>query len=200
MKRLSNQKRNQLILTALAIAAVLAGFWFFVIRNQQKSLAILNENRKTSQDRLAQVLETKKNSTQIEEELLVASNKLLLQEEEMASGDLYASMVSSIKKFKQHYKVEIPQFNKPGNNAVEMNMLPKFPYKQFTVIISGTASFYDMGQFIADFENQLPSCRILNLEINPASTTNPEEKEKLSFKMDIVSLTVSGTAGTPGKP
>jgi hypothetical protein len=200
MNRFPNQKRNQLILTSLGIAAALFLVWFFGIRNLQSYLTKLNESRKTSEDRLAQVLETKKNSVQIEEELLQVSNKLLLQEQEMASGDLYSSMVSSIKKFKQPYKVEIPQFTKPENNAVDMNMLPKFPYKQFTVVISGTASFHDLGRFIADFENEFPSCRILNLEASPATSTNPDEKEKLAFKMDVVSLILSANTGTPDKP
>jgi len=199
MKRIPNQKRNQLILTSLAVAVVLAAVWFLGIRALQRHLANLNEDRKTAEGRLAQVLETKKNSAQIEEELLVASNRLRLQEEDMASGDFYASMVSAIKKFKQRYNVDIPQFNKPGNNAVDMNMLPKFPYRQFTVAIAGTGYFYDIGQFVADFENEFPASRILNLEIAPISPATPEDREKLSFKMDIVSLTLPGTAGTPGK-
>jgi Tfp pilus assembly protein PilO len=200
MNRFSHQKRNQLIFTSLGIAAALFLSWFFGIRYLQSNLTQLNDSRKTSEDRLAQVLETKKNSAQIEEELLQVSNRLLLQEQEMASGDLYASMVSSIKKFKQAYKVEIPQFAKPDNNAVDMNMLPKYPYRQFTVVISGTASFHDLGRFVADFENEFSTSRVLNLEASPATSANPDDKEKLAFKMDVVSLTLSGTTGTPDKP
>jgi Tfp pilus assembly protein PilO len=199
MSRLSKQKRNQLVLTTLLVVAAVIGLWFTLIRYQQKGLQELNRKKKMVESDLAQVVETKKNSAQIEAELLIVSNRLVLLEENMASGDLYSSMYSSIRKFKQPYKVEIPQYTPPGSSAVEMNMLPKFPYKQFTVAISGTAYFYDLGKFIADFENEFPTSRILNLEITPASAQNAEEKEKLAFKMDIVSL-VSGTAITSGKP
>jgi Tfp pilus assembly protein PilO len=200
MNRLSNQKRNQLVLTALAIAAILAGLWFTAIRQQQNSLKRLNADIDTANAKLAQIRDTIKNSTQIEAELIVVSNKLVLQEEDMAAGDLYSSMVNSIRAFKQAYNVDIPQYNNPGGGAVDVNLLPHFPYKQVTVSISGTARFHDLGRFIADFENLFPTRRILNLEIVPASATTAEETGNLSFKIDIVSLVKPVGATTPGKP
>jgi Tfp pilus assembly protein PilO len=191
MKRISKQKKNQLILVGLVTALIVAGLWYSLIRFQQEGLAKLEAGKKVDNDKLAQVQDTIRNSKEIEAELLVVSNRLALRENDMASGDLYASMVNAIRKFKTPYKVDVPQFSS-GGAAAEMNLLPKFPYKQVTVSISGTAHFHDLGRFIADFENQFPSSRILNLELVPASASGPEEKEKLSFRMDIVSLVKAG--------
>jgi Tfp pilus assembly protein PilO len=190
MKRLSKQKRNQLVMVVLVTVLVVAGLWITLIRYQQSALRTLYAKRKTDQTKLFQIQETIRNSKQIEADLVVVSNRLAAQEQDMASGDLYASMYTMIKNFKTPYAVDIPQFTSGG--MAELNLLPKFPYKQYTISISGTAHFYDLGRFVADFENQYPSSRIVNLELVPASATGPEDKERLSFKMDIVSLVQPG--------
>jgi hypothetical protein len=133
------------------------------------------------------------NSKQIEAMLNIVSNKLSVQEEGMASGDLYSSMYNSVKNFKALYKVDIPQFSS-GGDAAPVNLLPKFPYKQVTISIAGTARYYDIGRFVSDFENRFPTSRVLNIDLSPASASGPEDQEKLSFRMDIVSLVRPGGA------
>ena len=59
--------------------------------------------------------------------------------------------------------------------------------EQIKVNINGTAYYHDLGKFIADFENNFPHIRIVNLTIEPASAGEPGN-EKLSFRMDIVAL------------
>ncbi len=187
MNRLPKDKRNQLILVVLAIIVVVFGLWYTLIRYQQEGLQKLNAQIKGDENKAQQIQDTISNSKQIEAMLNIISNKLSAQEEEMASGDLYSSMYNSIKNFKAPYKVEIPQFSS-GGDAAPVNLLPRFPYKQVTISIAGTARYYDIGRFIADFENRFPTSRVLNLDLSPASASGPEDQEKLSFRMDIVSL------------
>ena len=197
MNKLSKEKRNHLILVVFAALAVVACFYLFVIRYQLDSLKSLKNDKEKKEQALAQIRETIKNSKQIEADLVVVSNKLQLAEEDMASGDLYSAMINSISKFKQPYNVDIPQFNS-GGGAADVNLLPKFPYKQMSVSVAGTAYYYDLGKFIAEFENQFPTSRVLNLELAPASAQGPDEKEKLSFRMDIVSLVKPNNARPAG--
>ena len=196
MNKLTKEKRNQLVLVAASTLLVVVGLWYSLVRSQQDSLRKVESLRRGDEVKLQQIRDTITNSKQIEAELLVVSNKLALQEEDMPSGDLYSSMVGDIRKFKLPYRVDIPQFSS-GGEAAPVNLLPKFPYKQFTIGISGTAHFYDLGRFVADLENRFPTCRILNLELAPASAQGPEEKEKLAFKMDIVSLVRPGGVTAP---
>jgi Tfp pilus assembly protein PilO len=191
MNRISKQKRNQFVLAALVTLLVVGGLWYSLIRYQQENLRRLDAQKGTAESKLSQIQDTIKNSREIETALVAVSKSLETQEEDMASGDLYASMVNSIRKFKLPYRVEIPQFNSAGA-AVDVNLLPKFPYKQVTMGISGTAHYYDLGQFVADFENRFPFSRVLNLELTPASASGPEEKQKLTFRLDIVSLVKAG--------
>jgi len=197
MNRLSKQKRNQLVAVVLCMALVVAGLWFYLISYQLESLQNLAVSKVALERKLSQVLDTKKNSLKIETELAAARTQLAAMETEMASGDVYSSMVNSIRKFKASHKVEIPEF-KSGAAIVDVSMLPRFPYRQFTVSISGGASYNDLGKFIADFENEFSTCRIMNLDVAPGSTSGPEDKEKLAFKMDIVAL-VKGNAPIPAK-
>ncbi|MEY2409955.1 MAG: hypothetical protein QOF48_2625, partial [Verrucomicrobiota bacterium] len=75
----------------------------------------------------------------------------------------------------------------------DVGLLAKFPYRAAVFHVRGTAFFHDFGRFVADFENTFPYMRIQNIDLEPSSSslgdhTNPNDKEKLSFKMEIVTL------------
>lgn len=186
MNKLSKEKRNQLILVGLAFLIVVVGLWFSLIRYQQEHLSHLRSKQTSDEAKLAKIHNTIESSQSTEANLITVSNKLASQEQDMASGDQYAWMVNFIRKFKQSYDVDIPQF-RPGGVSEE-NLLPNFPYKQVSVTISGTAYYFDLGRFVADFENRYPTSRILNLELAPASASRPEGREKLAFRMEVVTL------------
>ncbi len=192
MNKLPKEKRNQLMLTSAAILLALGGLYFTLIRYQQEGLKNWDNRKATTEKKLSEIRENIKNSRQIEADLLAVSGQLAQAEEGMPSGDIYASLVDTIRKFKLGRQVEIPQFNSPGN-ATDVNLLPKFPYKQVVMTVVGSAHYHDLGKFIADFENEYPSARIINLDLTPASAAAPADKEKLAFKLDIVSLVKGGS-------
>ena len=192
MKRLTKEKRDQLILTAILSLMVLAMLYFFLIRAQSEALKTLREQKVKKQAKVEEMRQKVKGSKTIQDQLNTVVAKLAGQEHDMASGDLYASMVNTIRKFKLRYKLDIPQFS-PASSVTDVDLLPRFPYKQVRISIAGTGYYEEIGIFIADFENEYSASRILNLELVPAGT-GPESKEKLSFKMDIVSLVASGAA------
>jgi len=115
-------------------------------------------------------------------ELIDLTNTLLHAQEDMASGDVYSWSYDNIRRFKQAYKVEIPDIGHPTIGNVDM--LPSFPYKQIEFSINGTAYYHDLGKFIADFENNFPHSRMVRLVID----TGGDTPEKLAFKMEIMTL------------
>src|SRR5581483_8745185 len=153
MNKLSKEKRSQLIAAVLGTAMVVTALYMTLIQFQREALRNVINKQEEKKANLDRTLDTIKNSKQIEADLLVVSNKLYLQEEDMASGDLYSSMYQQIGKFKQAYDIDIPQFTSSGVPA-EMTLLPKFPYRQATMTVAGAGYYYDIGQFIADFENR----------------------------------------------
>lgn len=186
MNKLSKEKRNQLILVVLFVALALAGLWFGLVKGQMSSLHNLNAKKSVAQKKLTEMETTIKNSQQLDSALADASQELTGLEDDMASGDLYAWMINTIRQFRLTHRVDIPQFSTIV--VADMNMFPKFPYKQVTMTISGTAYYHDLGRFIADFENRFPYMRVQNLDIEPAQSSTSADAEKLSFKMDIISL------------
>ncbi len=189
MNRLSTEKRNQLILTVVITLAVVAGLWMVLVRHQQRTLSELASRTKLATQKLQLVKQTIENADAIEAQLADSSNKLAAIEETMANGDLYSWAITTVRQFKTQagYKVDIPQFSQI-DGPKNVSLLPDFPYKQASLTVSGTSFFIDFGKFVADFENQFPYVRILNLSLEPVSALVANERERLAFKMDIAAL------------
>ena len=94
-------------------------------------------------------------------------------ESDMASGDPASWIYNTIRNFKAQYKVDIAV---NGQLAMgDVDLLPKFPYKQLKVTVGGTAYYHDLGKFIADFENTYPHARIANLD--PRTRRRPRRQQ-----------------------
>lgn len=199
MNNLSKEKRSQLILVAIVVVGIIAGLWFSLIRSQQESLREIATKKSEDQTTLARIADTIKNSEKAKAELLAVNSELAAAERDMPSGDLYLSLVGTIRKFQTKYNVQISQFNPTAGDA-PVSLLPRFPYRQVTVSISGMAHYHELGKFVADFENEFPTSRILNLDLSPGSVTTADDKEKLSFKMDVVSLVASTGTRSASNP
>lgn len=184
-------KRRQVVLVGLVTACVLVAMGFGLIAPQQRSLKTLAASMEASQRKLDTVRKALAGAPKLEEQLAAESARLAEHEEYMATGDYYSWVINQIRQFKLSYRVDIPQFG-PIVGPADMPMLPNFPYKQVTLSVGGTGYFHDIGRFIADYENEFPYSRIQNLEIEPAVAQSAGDKEKLLFRMEIVTLVKPG--------
>jgi hypothetical protein len=194
MNRISKTKRNQLLLTGVVIAAVIAGLWFTLIKAQQDKVTAIGREREAAEKKLAMVTRALGDADKLEAAVGEASARLGKLETGMASGDLYSWAINTLRRFKQPYaKIEIPQFSQI-DGPKPTSMLASFPYQQASLAIGGTAQFHDFGRFIADFENAFPYVRVQNLQLEPlpAASAGDQDKEKLSFRMDIIALVKPG--------
>ncbi len=187
VRKLPKEKLNRLILVGLATLIAIAGLYFGLIRRQNEGLAGLAEKKTAASNKLKVVLGTLQRAEPIQAELEAARNDLDQAESDVASGDLYAWVINSLREFKAPYKVEIPQISQLGS-PVDVNLFPNFPYKQAVLTVAGTAHFHDLGLFLADLENRFPHFRLLNLTLDANAPSLNVEPETLSFKMDIVTL------------
>jgi hypothetical protein len=186
-RKLPKEKRNRLVLVAVVTLAAVVGLYFVLIARQNASLAELAQEKAAAAQKLKVVLDAIHRVDRINAELDDAKKALAEAESDIASGDLYAWVINSLRGFKAPYKVEIPQFSQLSA-AADVNLLPDFPYKQATLTVAGTGHFHDLGQFLADFENRFPHARLLNLSLDANAPSVSTEPETLSFKMDIVTL------------
>jgi hypothetical protein len=187
LNKLSKEKRNHLILVALGALTVVAGLYICLIQHQNESLSQLSQKKQNAAKKLKLVLETVNRADQIKADVEVSRTALAEAERDVATGDLYAWVINWLRGFKASYKVEMPQFSQLSAPS-DVNLLPKFPYKQTTLTVAGTAHYHDLGLFLADLENRFPHVRLLNLNIDSGPTSATAEPETLSFKVDIVTL------------
>ena len=185
MKRLSREKRNQLITVILVTLAILALIGFGLIQPQYNSLSAIAKARVADNKLFQSIKQAIANSAAIANEWNETTYALAHTEEDMASGDPYSWTYDTIRHFKQSYKVEIPEVGHP--TIGESDLLPSFPYKQIQFAINGTVYYHDLGKFIADFENSFPHSRMVRLVVEPAANAD-SNSEKLSFRMEIITL------------
>lgn len=180
-------------MVALLTVGVLIGLYYALIDAQRSKLAALPPAIKEAEEKLEKMRQTIHSAKQIESELASVSAELAGLENGMAKGDLNAWLYATVRSFARNYKVEIPQFSLAEKGNV--TLLPNFPYKQVKIGIAGTAFFHDLGRFLADLENSFPYMRVQNLSIarESAGTVKPGQREKLSFRLEIVALVQPGS-------
>jgi hypothetical protein len=187
MNKLSKEKKMHLILVALATAGVIAGLWVGLLSLQRDKIAEIAKKIASTEQQIAKVKKVVVESALVQTNLDEAAAKLNAIETTMPSGDLYSWMVSTLRQFNApSYRVDMPQIGMPS--IAEVRMFSTFPYHQATVSVAGTAYYYEFGKFLSDFENHFPYMQVEDLNIEPAAGINPEEREKLSFHMNIVAL------------
>lgn len=187
MKKLPSNKRNQLIGVSVTTVGLICLVYFLLISPQIEAKNALIVQTGKENARLKQYREAGKQIDSSTSELADATQQLEQQEEDVASGDLYAWMVENIRRFKVGYrKVEIGTMGQPLQGDCEL--IANFPYKQARVTLDGSAYYHDLGKFVSDFENKFPHCRVVNLSADPVATG-----EKLNFKMDIIALVKPNT-------
>jgi hypothetical protein len=193
LNKMTKAKRIQVVVVTLGALLVLAASGYGLIKLQYDKLADL-ARKKSEADVKLEVMETAaKNASQIEAALAEVASALAEKEATMATGDLYSWSINTMKSFKTGYKVEIPQFG-PISPQSASTLLPSFPYKQATLNVGGKAYYHELGRFIADFENQYPFMRVVNLTLDPDPGAAPGDRDRLLFKMDIITLVKPGNS------
>jgi hypothetical protein len=185
-KKMPKQKRSHLVLVALLTAIALGGLGFGLIRFQYDHLKFIVSESADAEKKLSQMKDSIGRADEIESNSVEVSKTLATLENDMAAGDYYSWGLDLLRRSRADYKVEVPAVNQPVLG--ETTLLPKFPYKQAVFTLGGSAHYHELGTYIADFENQYPYIRIVNLTLEPISGLISAGKEKLEFKMDVVVL------------
>jgi hypothetical protein len=185
MNKLPKEKRDHLILVGLGTLALLTLIIYGLIHPQYAVIKEINKQTDAARNDLQSKKDILKLAGSVSNQLADLNDKLAQTEEDMASGDPAVWIYDTIRNFKEHYNVDI---SVNGQLSVgDVDLLPKFPYKQLKVSVAGTAFYHDLGKFIADFENAYPHARIVNLTLDAAGGTG-DDSEKLAFRMDVIAL------------
>jgi Tfp pilus assembly protein PilO len=184
MKRLTPAKRNQLITVLLFTAAMIGSVYFMLIRPENRENHRLIQETNDRRADLNKYKEVIGQSQATSNQLVAVSLQLQAAEKDIASGDVYAWIYDTIRRFKENYHLNIPTIGQPMIS--ENDLIPNYPYKQVRLSLSGTGYYHNLGKFVSDFENTFPHMRIVNLAIG--ATDSAEDSEILSFHFDVVAL------------
>jgi hypothetical protein len=191
IKNLPKEKRDHLLLICIITLAITLGAYFGLVKMQKRSLERIAKQTLEQQDKVGGAVRLVSTHEETEQNLEDNLQKLRSIEQNMASGDMYSWIITTVNRFRADRKIDIPQFSR--EITTDIGVFPKFPYKAALFHVRGTAHFHELGKFIADFENTFPHIRIQNIDMEPAAqsaatTTPTTDPEKLAFKMEIVAL------------
>jgi Tfp pilus assembly protein PilO len=187
MKRLPPAKRNQLIIVVVATLALL-GLVYSLLINPQKTKNIrLANDTKAAKVKLEKYRTTIKLAEDTAAKMADKSALLTQAEKDIATGDVYLWLNDTIRGFKTAYQVDIPNVSQPTPPA-KVDLITDFPYDQVKVTLNGVAHYHDLGKFIADFENNFPHMRVINLTAEPVPAPPGSAPERLSFHLDVIAL------------
>jgi hypothetical protein len=183
----NRQKRNQFLLTVAGTVVVVAILGFGLVRPQYAKLAYIKKQTGDTESHLRNVEGLIQQSNASSNALSDVVATLSDEETDMATGDIYAWTVDTMRHFKSNYRVDLPEIGQPS--VSEVDLFTTFPYRQLRFSVHGNGYYHDIGKFIADFEDKYPHMRVVNLVISPVGG----DSEKLSFSMDIVALMKSSS-------
>lgn len=196
IKLLSPEKKQHLIAVCIGTALVLALIYWFPIRSAQDDLMKVQTSITEAEKKYAEAAKLVKSAEAEGEKLTRREEQLAAVEATMVTGDANLWIRLTYEKFRSQalYKVEIPNFPPPGMG--DMVMFPDFPYKAAAYRVTGQAHYHDLGRFLADFENQFPYLRVLNLSLGPEGpggtaavmATTGDDRERLAFTFEAVAL------------
>lgn len=187
LKKMPKEQRDKLILVAVGTVLAVCALYYFVVQHQNASLTLLAKKKAEVEAQQHQVSDAVRHASEVVVGLTNAQTALAEAEADIASGDLYASILNTIRSFKAPYQVSIPQPSSLSPVS-DVNLLPIFPYQQATITLAGTAHFHDFGRFVADLENRFPHLRVVNLSLDSNLNPTAIDGEMVSFKLDLITL------------
>ena len=189
MKKLSKEKRDRLVLVVIGALLAMGGLWFFLINPQRGTLAAKKKEIEQADAALKEVTEKVKQADQFTVRLDEATALLEQREKMMGPPNPYRWFVSTIDEFTHVYS-QVTLKERRNEVVEDVQLLAKFPYKQATFKVTGTATYAALGRFIADFENKFPYMRVQNLQMDPdtSAAVGQAPGERLNFILDIVTL------------
>src|ERR1041385_371470 len=108
MKQLPKEKRDKIIMIAVATVVACGALWYFVIDAQYDAIKDRETKIAQAQQDVENATRLVKQSPKIEENLEKVSDRMRQMEDTMAQGDMYSWIIKTMNKFLVNYRVEIP--------------------------------------------------------------------------------------------
>lgn len=205
MNKLPKDKKDRLIIIAIAVLGVVGMIYTFVIAAQKDTLSVLSVQSTGLRDKVAKADRLVRSADTLSERLAVVRKELDSHQADMApQGQYYYWFLKLLEQFRANEGLETsfiiditqPEFGEAG-------LLPRFPYKAAVFGVRASGHYKELGRFFADLENTYPFLRVQNVKLTPptiaqiadsqnAGSTAPLEKLNAEFK--VVTLIKPGNS------
>jgi hypothetical protein len=189
--RLSKEKRDRLIL--VAVAAVLGCFvlwWSFIreydktLRKNREQIAELTANIKQANTWLKRGPSWAEDYKQRLADLQVKEKTMLPEGKEMSF------LSEAMERVRQNHPIHFESISPAAYNE-RMELLPQFPYRKNATLSYRCYGYYhNFGKFLADLENTYPYMQFEVNSIAPqkAAEQRKEGEDDLRFELKVVAL------------
>ncbi|MDA1272662.1 MAG: hypothetical protein O2960_01230 [Verrucomicrobia bacterium] len=198
MSRLSQEKRNQIILIGAVALGVCLALWYVVIGSQNEALSKHEDGIRSMEDKIYQAELRIRRARAMSAEFSELREKVSEVELQMIPVEQLKGrkwLVDKLVNFlKDTYDVRLTNLSNDPLTGEQFLVLPKFAYSAAAYDVEMRAFYHEFGRFLADFENSFPYMRIQNLVMWPLATASaatgpaPDTPEELMNSTDIEQL------------
>jgi hypothetical protein len=201
MNKISKDKRDKVILSALLFIGLAGLLYTFVLGAQKDQLAAVHKQMITIKDKLSKAERLVRSAPMIEASLKENQKLIDTRQETMApQGQYYYWFLKLMDQFRAEEKLNpvfIIDITQP--EFIEAGLFPNFPYKAASFGMRLNGQFHDVGRFLADLENTYPYFRVQSMKLSPQrgnmkETANTQlPTENLVVEVRVVTLIRGGT-------
>ncbi len=205
MNKLPKEKKERLILIAIATLGVVGMIYTFVIAAQKDTLSVLTVQATGLRDKVGKADRLARSADLLGERLAAVQKDLETRQSDMApQGQYYYWFLKLLEQFRANEGLEtsfIVDITQP--EFAEAGLLPKFPYKAAIFGVRAHGHYKELGRFFADLENAYPFLRVQNVKILPPTIAQISETqgalaqgpvERLNAEFKIVTLIKPGNS------
>jgi hypothetical protein len=166
MSKMTKDKRDKMLLTAILALGTCACLYYLVITDMKDKITELegkigdvNKDIRTS-ERYFKNRESYQ--TEMEKTRALMEKR---QEDMLKEGEDNYRVLNLFNKRIPDYDLWIAEFKQPQPET--STVLPKFPFKSVSLTVALLGTYQNLGRFLADFENDFPYMRVQLVQIAP---------------------------------
>lgn len=189
--RLSKEKRDRMLLVAIATVLACGALWWSFIREYNKAL---RTNREKIADLTASIEQANtwiKRGPSWAEDYKQRLADLQIKEKTMLPEGRERSVLSeAMERVRQNHLVHFESIS-PASYNKDVELLPQFPYRRNATLSYKCYGYYhNFGKFLADLENTYPYMQFKVNSITPlrAAEARKEGEDDLRFELQVVAL------------
>lgn len=200
MNKLTKEKKDRLVLSAVMTGFASLAIYVFIISPQRTEIRQGEEKLASGLDLRDTSLRWMRMAPTVRSNLFARRGALSDEESTMAPLSKFNWFYNTLESFRSRHNVRLVDITREPEIST-IGVLPKFDYETAVFGVKLNATYHDFGKFLAEFENEFSQMRVqdLRIDLDPQiqlqSTTGEvagqsatKDGELLAITMKVVTL------------